>query len=312
MNKTCYNTILCLKYPFLYPRNRFTDEHYRNTWIHNKLWDIRKKYLIHFSINILTQEDFKKRCEQIKNDNGAITEISNSITYDDNTISIINNHNYFKLIVNGKSYSYKIADYLGKNLTVDDIEKISLVNRTSTNFIGEEMHKLGIWILLKEKENKHYYTFKSISVYTKFGIKYKVKFLTLINNFLKIFHILPSYSELDALEKGWRIKFGEDICKEIRNSLINTYIKNEHPNNIFRKISCYYKGIKLLFNYRIIQIKEKYGYLRWYDFNSTEDVHKIISKYEVISENTCIVCGKPATYHTTGWICPYCDEHKPQ
>ena len=49
--------------------------------------------------------------------------------------------------------------------------------------------------------------------------------------------------------------------------------------------------------------------LRWYDSNTTEEVLKIIDHYEDVSRKTCIVCGEPATYMTTGWICPYCDEH---
>lgn len=37
-------------------------------------------------------------------------------------------------------------------------------------------------------------------------------------------------------------------------------------------------------------------------------VHDIIRKYENISAWTCIVCGKPATRITTGWIAPFCDD----
>lgn len=71
------------------------------------------------------------------------------------------------------------------------------------------------------------------------------------------------------------------------------------------------------------QIKEKYGALRVYwhfpdkDYYTKEDytdlkelipiIQKIIKKYEEISENTCIVCGKTATHMTTGYIAPLCD-----
>ena len=65
----------------------------------------------------------------------------------------------------------------------------------------------------------------------------------------------------------------------------------------------------LLHQYRISQIKEKYGTLCWYDFGCTEKIlREIIPKYEDLSGKTCIKCGKPATKITLGWISPYCDD----
>ena len=49
--------------------------------------------------------------------------------------------------------------------------------------------------------------------------------------------------------------------------------------------------------------------LRWYD-NGTPigcKVQEIIDKYSVLSENICIICGKPDVPAIgSGWICPYC------
>ena len=60
--------------------------------------------------------------------------------------------------------------------------------------------------------------------------------------------------------------------------------------------------------YRITQIKEKYGTRCWYDFGCTERMLRdIIPKYERLSARTCIRCGNPATKASTGWISPYCD-----
>ena len=65
----------------------------------------------------------------------------------------------------------------------------------------------------------------------------------------------------------------------------------------------------LLDQYRISQIKEKYGALCWYDFGCTEKIWtEIIPKYEKLSTRTCIKCGKPATKVTLGWVSPYCDD----
>lgn len=96
-----------------------------------------------------------------------------------------------------------------------------------------------------------------------------------------------SYTELDAMPKGWKIAFGKQICEEIREELIRA---------------------NYLDKYRISQIKEKYGSLRWYDFGATEKILKeIIPKYERLSERTCIKCGKPATKISLGWVSPWCD-----
>lgn len=95
------------------------------------------------------------------------------------------------------------------------------------------------------------------------------------------------YTELDAMPDGWRIAFGEDICKEIMEELI---LKD------------------CVDTYRIMQIKEKYGELRWYSQGGTERIYKeIVPKYEKLSMRTCIKCGQPATLISTGWIAPWCN-----
>ena len=99
-----------------------------------------------------------------------------------------------------------------------------------------------------------------------------------------------SYTELDAMPEGWRFAFGEKICEEIMQEL----------NKIENK--------KVRFSYRIVQIKEKFGYLRWYTNWSTIGLDNIIRKYEQISERTCIKCGAAATKISLGWISPWCDE----
>ena len=98
-----------------------------------------------------------------------------------------------------------------------------------------------------------------------------------------------TYTELDAMPRGWRIRFGEEMVEEISQEL---------------------KKYDFEDRYRIIQIKEKYGGLRWYDggvpINSA--IHDIIRKYDELSYRTCIRCGKPAKYITNGWISPFCED----
>ena len=96
-----------------------------------------------------------------------------------------------------------------------------------------------------------------------------------------------TYTELDDMPEGWRKKFGMQMLDELKQVL-------EEENN--------------LEEFRILQIKEKYGSLRFYTNCCTEKISKLIHKYENISSTTCIKCGEPATVISTGWISPWCDE----
>lgn len=114
------------------------------------------------------------------------------------------------------------------------------------------------------------------------------------------------YTWLDDMPKGWVKAFGLDLCDEIKEELIRCNFLNE---------------------YKILQIKEKWGELRWYDgglpqigkrtFIDLPDskyvmgdkckVWDIIDKYTDLSRITCIECGNTADYLSTGWISPYCE-----
>jgi hypothetical protein len=67
--------------------------------------------------------------------------------------------------------------------------------------------------------------------------------------------------------------------------------------------------------YRITQIKEKFGGLRWYDNGVPEKMYdeynEWLEKYEALSEVTCIHCGKAGTIdYKQYWLEPLCKEHK--
>jgi hypothetical protein len=66
--------------------------------------------------------------------------------------------------------------------------------------------------------------------------------------------------------------------------------------------------------YRAIQVKEKYGSLRFYMYSSTDEMEELIREAEKKSEVTCEVCGVPAKIKKIGWmykcICDSCEEKK--
>ena len=45
------------------------------------------------------------------------------------------------------------------------------------------------------------------------------------------------------------------------------------------------------------------------------DNNTLLKKYPFLrpySLYTCCECGAPATYMSTGWICPWCKQHAPE
>lgn len=115
-------------------------------------------------------------------------------------------------------------------------------------------------------------------------------------NIQQLFHCVPYYTELDRMPVGWRKAFGIDMCQEIKQTLLKK------------------GGRKLLREYRIMDIKEKYGELRWYSNWTFEELEDIIEKYSNRSLSTCIECGEKAVWMTDwrDWASPYCDKCIPE
>lgn len=99
------------------------------------------------------------------------------------------------------------------------------------------------------------------------------------------------FTELDDLPSGWREAFGLQMVEEL--------------NEILKKAN-------YVDEYRIQQIKEKFGGLRWYANDVPREIYVEYlaweDKYYELSTRTCIRCGKPATKISAGWISPFCDD----
>lgn len=270
--KVIYSTYLCIKFPFLYPRNRFTGKH---ECYFNWLLKFTNKYYEKAYTDFSLQYKFYK-------DPSECVETNNVVEICNFKISLINNNTQLKfekksidtpIIFN--LYNYNIKEFSITGITtyqfwrptiVCHFHKNEVVNLTygfphetitiCTNKIAEKMYKSILWV---EK------------------------------NIINKICFIPSYTELDSMPNGWRNAFGAQLCEELKQVL---------------------KKHKYLYKYRITQIKEKFGELRWYSNGSPEGCeYPIIDKYEKLSRKTCIICGKPATYVSIGWICPYCNDH---
>ena len=58
-----------------------------------------------------------------------------------------------------------------------------------------------------------------------------------------------------------------------------------------------------------IQVKEKFGTLRFYMSSETEAMSKAILEAERRSAVTCEVCGEPGQRRDGGWVSTLCDLH---
>lgn len=93
---------------------------------------------------------------------------------------------------------------------------------------------------------------------------------------------------LDAMETGWRLAFGIQMCEEIQKEL---------------------ERINYVDEYVVLDVKEKWAELRWTSGGVPIEskILDIIDKYEKMSKTTCVDCGKQATYESTGYILPFCE-----
>lgn len=96
---------------------------------------------------------------------------------------------------------------------------------------------------------------------------------------------------LDDMPEGWTDAFGVQMCEELRDILIEG---------------------DFLDKYQVVQVKEKYGRLCWYDCGVPEKIWDKytawLNKYENLSKKTCVACGKPGKMVYNYWISPWCED----
>ena len=60
----------------------------------------------------------------------------------------------------------------------------------------------------------------------------------------------------------------------------------------------------------VVQVKEKFGTLRFYYDGGDDKIDGMVRMAESMSAVTCEKCGKPGTSTGGGWIKTLCDEHR--
>ncbi len=260
--KTIKSSLLCIKYPFLYPRNIFTGNHYNN----RKIVQFHQKWYRHtLDAFFIT---FNKEKPEYLQYSGTFDNRNYFIRYrDQDNLEIVDSTS--RKIVYSKPISYFGTGY---------IKEVGWYENKPYIIVDDD------WI-----DNENVNRLVQITHAPKFQ-KF-ILFLDWINDHpLQILHCLTSYTLLDCMPIGWRKAFGMEMCKDIKQALLDNY------------------GRKALKAYRVIDIKEKFGGLRWYDNAAPEAVRAIIDYYEEKSYKICINCGKTAKYVSKGWISPYCED----
>lgn len=284
---TIDSVILCVRFPFLYPRNRFTGLHYNNWRILDYTKALRQKNSAFMCIRVM--DDPSKEFHYVTPHhpalNTAVEEVDKGHTI--------------------ATYSITLPDKTEYVVCTDEQSK-HWTRKMKFNIVwchANRMHTYHPdfgWIEIppydKEKEKGELFMHASDGDYSHYYYTYvKNRWVKYWGDFVTWFHeyvlgfifCVPTSNELDALDDGWTKAFGIQICKDLRTALIKD---------------------GFLWKYRISQIKEKWGFLHWYDNGHYESIEPIIRKYEDLSEHTCITCGKPAKYITSGYILPLCED----
>lgn len=110
-----------------------------------------------------------------------------------------------------------------------------------------------------------------------------------------------SITEVDPTLKNNLMAFGLD-CGEGWHPLIKELL--DRLQSLVNSVS------PDLNNFRIVQIKEKWGTLRIYTNFSTYEIENIIDEYEQKALTICEMCGKPGYLREDlAWIQTLCDFH---
>jgi hypothetical protein len=60
--------------------------------------------------------------------------------------------------------------------------------------------------------------------------------------------------------------------------------------------------------FKVSQVKEKFGELRYYHSGSSERIHTLVRMAEYLSSVTCEQCGEPGKLRGKGWLKTECDK----
>ena len=269
IKRILYSTYMCIRYPFLYPRNRFTDRHKVNV-LGNLIYNLHHDSTLDIGITGKLVKEKPKFC------NKYISFLDNSIKLDTN-LKIL----FIKNKIDDKVHSLVNLMWKEDRFEIVDMDLVFALT-------GRPIVRIHFKTKDENDTSNYGFSYERVELITN---KFKYRLYKIImwidSQILDRIFILPTYTEWDAMPVGWNKAFGKQYLKDLKKQL---------------------KKDKMLYKFRIMDLKEKYGTARLYINYGSPELYNIINKYESLSWNTCIQCGKSATYTSKGWIAPYCEE----
>ena len=86
----------------------------------------------------------------------------------------------------------------------------------------------------------------------------------------------------------------DTLCGQIQNHLKHNLRKDQDPTGL---------------NVEAVQVKQKFGGLRFYYNGGDEFIQGLTSMAEAISNRTCEECGSPGTQNNAGWVRTRCPSY---
>lgn len=260
---------MCIRYPFLYPRNRFTDRHKVNV-LGNLIYNLHHDSTLDIGITGKLVKETPKFC------NKYISFLDNSIKLDTN-LKIL----FIKNKIDDKVHSLVNLMWKEDRFEIVDMDLVFALT-------GRPIVRIHFKTKDENDTSNYGFSYERVELITN---KFKYRLYKIImwidSQILDRIFILPTYTEWDAIEPGWNKAFGKQYLEDLKKQL---------------------KKDKMLYKWRITQLKEKFGRCVLYCNYGSSELYSIINKYESLSWHICIQCGKPATHTSKGWIAPYCEE----
>jgi hypothetical protein len=276
------STFLCIRYPFLYPRNRFTGLHYNNWKIIEKIKELYKSS-VQPTYFFFTHEDIsKKNISNTIDIDGDVYYIS--FNYNDDTIKV-------EKIFSGTIYSTSLSSLLPE---VNDQCGERIINiGFDLDAKSDKYLRVLVQVVdgIRFNEDADHRFIPVDGIVDQLGFMYYKLLKFYHDKVLQVLHCFTTFTEADSFlfgdMKGWGKAFGDEFLRELKKDL---------------------KEANILYKFRITDWKEKYGEMRLYCNFATKKIYALIDRYTEESRYICIECGKPAKYRTSGWILPYCEE----
>lgn len=104
---------------------------------------------------------------------------------------------------------------------------------------------------------------------------------------------VKEYTVIGGMPDGWRKAFVKPMLEDFKNAAIEDGI--DYTNQL---------------ELSVIDVKEKYGSLRWYWAAKKNSPHldRVTMLYEEVASAFCCKCGKHPVMMTTGYILPLCED----